>query len=74
MVDVSTEGSSRLPVEASGVRKPPVPPLRVGLAMQDGEDQLPKLIMTARLAEALKQHQKKMQKRLPPDGEETSEV
>jgi hypothetical protein len=30
--------------------------------------------MTARLAEALKQHQKKMQKRLPPDGEETSEV
>jgi len=36
-MDSETDDKARLTPEASEIRKPPRPPLRVGLAMQDGE-------------------------------------
>jgi hypothetical protein len=37
LFDADTRDGSRLPAETSGIRKPPKPPLRVGLAMQEGD-------------------------------------
>ena len=56
MVDSDTKDGPRLTPETSGTRKPPRPPLRVGLAMEDGDTRWPSVAMTHKIAEALRKH------------------
>ncbi|MFC1799888.1 hypothetical protein ACFL2Z_03150 [Candidatus Eisenbacteria bacterium] len=53
-MDSKTEDKARLTPEASGIRKPPRPPLRVGLAMEDRGGFCYDYLISSRLGAALK--------------------
>ena len=54
MVDSDTKNKSRLTPLASGIRRPPRPPLRVGLTMQDGDVCWPRVEAIDRIQAALR--------------------
>jgi hypothetical protein len=61
---------SRLPTEVYGIRKPPKPPLRVGLAMKDGDWPDPTSEAYRKLAAAMQRSFKSFWK----NGKDTFEV
>jgi len=70
LVDSDTKDGSRLNPEASGIRKPPRPPLRVGLATQDHDRFGRAAEAYARLYAILKKRNEKSQQ----DGNDLFEV
>ena len=69
-MDSETDDKARLTPEASGIRKPPRPPLRVGLAMEDCNRYAQAAEAYARLYEALKKRNEKSRQ----DGTDLFEV